>query len=196
MMRSRVAGIALACAGALGLAACGGVNYQRTWITPSEYYRTSYSYAAADRDMKVVTEGNPFAMPDDAFAQAVAAAMQGHNEVHRTNFTTSPNDTARERYRVVFAFDPPVGISNHEPCRRPIESIGHTSERMVVQAAFCEGSSALTAARGNAPRMDGPDSAAFQVLVAGMTKRLFPWDPWELRELRDDDCPSFMVLCP
>jgi hypothetical protein len=196
MMRSRVAGLALAFAGVAFLTACSGVNYQRIYIRPSEYYRTSYSYAAAGRDVRVIAEGNPFEIPDEAFADAVAASMQGHNEVHRTNFTTTPGETARERYRVVMAFDPPVGTGIHAPCRGPVPSSGQASERIIVQAAFCEGNGALTAARGNAPRMSSPDSPEFQALMAGVTRRLFPFDPIELRELRDDDCPPFMMFCP
>ncbi|MSO76812.1 MAG: hypothetical protein EXQ87_07855 [Alphaproteobacteria bacterium] len=132
---------ALACAGLL--AACSGVT-QNYAVYPS-YVGSAATYAAADRDLKLVVIGNPTALPKEAFDSAVAFAMQGKNGQSGTRFATAPGETWRKDYRVVVAFGAPISAAGAAYCRAAPPSEAVTEQHAVqVVLAFCDGERLLS----------------------------------------------------
>ncbi|MEE8272209.1 MAG: hypothetical protein V3R98_10835 [Alphaproteobacteria bacterium] len=196
MTTTRVLGIAAVILAVLVQTACS-YNYARSFIRPT--YRPSlFNYAAAGRDLRVDTQGNPFAASIDQqadFGTVVTALMQDRNWGARTNFTASPGESARPQYRVVVVFDPVEPAPYSALCNGTVRT-GPTEGRIRVRAAFCEtvssGPRVLTGVRGNLVPEATVESPEFAALMAGVTRDLFPiWDA----DFDDDDCPSFVIFC-
>lgn len=154
-------------------AACS--NERVTADLPSPAYTAGeVAYAASDRDMRVTIYGNPFGIDPQAFDQLVTDNMQNRISGVRTNFTTTPNQTARPDYRVVFAFNPAQTMLNSYLCAgQPIQT-SPPGGPIVVQGAFCRGGGALTSATGWLDRPQGPADPDFKALISDMTFALFP----------------------
>ncbi len=178
------------------LAACD-YNHRRSYVEPT--YRPSlFNYAAGGRDLEVQTVGNPYTergLGDQEFPEFIVASMQGHNLGQPTNFTTVPGGTARDQYKVVIVFNPVEPATYRSLCEGEALS-GPTEEKVRVKAAFCQGGRSsgervLTGVRADVVAEAGPNSDAFQRMMAGVTRDLFPlWD-----NDFDDDCRGFIWLC-
>ena len=178
------------------LAACD-YNHRRSYVEPT--YRPSlFNYAAGGRDLEVRTVGNPYdeqGLGDQEFPDFIVASMQGHNLGQPTNFTTAPGETARDQYKVVIVFNPVEPATYRSLCEGEAQS-GPTEEKVRVKAAFCQGGRSsgervLTGVRADVVAEAGPNSEAFQRMMAGVTRDLFPlWD-----NDFDDDCRGFIWLC-
>ncbi|AWU93260.1 hypothetical protein DM194_02680 [Azospirillum ramasamyi] len=184
----------LAVLGSAVLAGC--VNEGVTAGNPSSMYTPSeVVYAASDRDMRVVVLGNPFGMEPQAFGRLVTDNMQGRILGVRTHFTTTPNQSARPDYSVVFAFNPAETTLSGALCAgQPIPTMppgAPPGGPITVQGAFCRGTGflgligqqgflgilgggALTTASGWLNHPTGPDDPAFRTLIGDMTSALFP----------------------
>lgn len=155
------------------------------------YGAGQFSYAGSGRDFRVDVVGNPFGGDDAAFGRTVTDAMQDRHFGPRTNFTTTPGESARSAYRVVMLFDPPVTFNGmrlcgESPTALPTEA-GH--DDVSVYAAFCLGNYSLSRVKGTIGGASGPADPAFRELVGQVTFALFPPD----RQFdRDDDCPPFI----
>ena len=160
---------------ALCVAAAACSNERVTADQPSPAYTAGeVAYAAADRDLRVVIYGNPFGMGAQSFGQLVTDNMQTRIIGVRTNFTTTPNQTARPDYRVVFAFNPAQTMLNSYLCSgQPIQT-SPPGGAIVVQGAFCRGGGSLTSATGWLDRPQGPADPDFKALISDMTFALFP----------------------
>ena len=183
-------------AAAVAISACD-YNYTRSYVEPT-YRPTLFNYAAGGRDLEVLTVGNPYAewgFGDQDFPDFVAASMQGRNLGQPTNFTTRPGQTARDQYRVVIAFNPIEPATYRAICAGDVQS-GPTEEKVRVKAVFCQGGRSsgdrvLTGVRADVVAEAGPESEAFQLMMAGVTRSLFPlWD-----NDFDDDCRGVIWLC-
>ncbi|MCW2243335.1 hypothetical protein [Azospirillum canadense] len=165
----RLAALAL-CAGA---AACS--NERVVADQPmAAYTRAEVAYAASNRDMRVVIQGNPFGMDAQSFGQLVTDNMQNRVSGVDTHFTTTPNDTARPDYRVVFAFNPAQTMLNSYLCAgQPIRT-SPPGGPIVVQGAFCRGGGPLSSATGWLDSPRGPADPDFRQLISDMTFTLFP----------------------
>lgn len=155
------------------LAACSNERVVADHPAPA-YTGAEVSYAASDRDLRVVIHGNPFGIDQQRFEQLVTDNMQNRILGVRTNFTTTPNQSARPLYRVVMAFNPAETMLNSYLCSgQPIRT-SPPGGPIVVQGAFCRGGGSLTSATGWLDRPQGPADPDFRSLISDMTFSLFP----------------------
>ncbi len=148
--------------------------------------------AGGNRDFKVVVRNNPSDMPQEQFDQAVIDGIQNQITFMRTNFTTTPGDSARLQYRIEFFFNPPDSTNGFVLCNRerempqPVARPGTT----YVLGAFCLRDRPLSEAFGsidNAP----PGSPQFNQLMSQLIRSLLP----QVRRGRQTAaCPS-PALC-
>lgn len=166
---------------------CDGVVRTTASIKGSPVYNSGeFGYAAGGRDLRVVIVGNPFGGDQSALDRSVTNAMQGRNFGQETNFTTTPGPSAREMYRVVIVFDPPIGIGGDTVCSTDPATLPPTAgggEAVVLAAAFCRSERALTSVRGDIGRAAGPEDPAFVALIEQVTRDLFP--PKQRKRKRD-----------
>lgn len=172
---ARLATAPLAATLALSLltAACTNERVVQDESVPA-YTPAEVAYAASDRDLRVVVIGNPFGLDPQRFARIVTDNMRHHISGVRTNFTTTPDKTARPDYRVVLAFNPAETFLNSRLCAgQPIRT-APPGGPITVQGAFCRGGGALSSARGWLDRPMGPEDPDFRSLISDMTFALFP----------------------
>lgn len=163
---------------ALLAAACTSeVRLTQQEISPS-YRPGEFAYAGADRDMRVIVVGNPFGGEQEAFEWAVTIKMQGNHWGPRTNFTATPDASARNSYRIVMLFDPPVDMAPARLCRDDPSTLPsiNNPDTTTLFAAFCRERRSLTEIKGSVPRPSGPEDPVFGDLVAEVTNGLFPPD--------------------
>ncbi len=104
--------------------------------------------------------------------------MQGNHWGPRTNFTVTPDASARTSYRVAMLFDPPADLSPARLCRDDpltLPSVTDT-DTTTLFAAFCRERRSLTEIKGSVPRPSGPEDPVFGDLIAEITNGLFPPD--------------------
>jgi hypothetical protein len=138
------------------------------------YTQGEVAYAAADRDLRVVVHGNPFGMEPQALGRLVTDSMQNRIMGVRTNFTTTPNETARRDYRVVLVFNATENLLNSSLCSMNAFATAPPGGPIVLQGAFCRGSGALTSATGWLDEVQAPTDPAFRQFISDMTVSLFP----------------------
>ncbi|MGQ9366082.1 hypothetical protein [Azospirillum sp. A39] len=162
---------------ALGATLLGGCGSRVVADQPlGAYSRGEVSYAASGRDLRVVIHGTPPGTDPQALGGAVTDAMAGHIMGVDTHFTTTPDDSARPDYKVVFAFNPVQPITAMTLCRLdPVPTRNDASGTVTVEAAFCRGG-ALTSATGWADAPLALDSPTFRSLIGDLTFALFPQD--------------------
>ncbi len=178
----------LALGAVLGVALAGCVGQT---ITGPVYYDTPgtrdfFQYAAAGRDFRTVIYGNPTRASKETFDAAVIAAMQGRNWGPTTNFTTTPNESAREGYRVVMAFTGDRYLSGKAACREPRpEALAPAAAAVELQAAFCFRDRALSEVRVGVGAFSTPDDPRLKDAVSQVVLNLFPLrDPYRDRDGR------------
>jgi len=159
------------------VAACASPTVKLTQQEISPVYQAGeFAYAGAGRDLRVMVVGNPFGGPSDEFDRTVTDLMQGNHWGQRTNFTTTPGESARESYHVVMLVNPPQTFPGIKLCRTDPKDLptGARDSGVVLFAAFCRRNESLTEIKGFAESASGPADAAFADLVAGVTNGLFP----------------------
>lgn len=173
----------LALAASLALAGCmasaamigggGRIDFVRV---ETAYSRADFAYAGAGRDMTTEILGNPFAnLAQAAFDRAVTGAMQGAHFGPRTNFTTTPGESARPVYRVRMLWNGPIGTNGHKLCDgTPLQGGGPADGEVRVLAAFCRGDGAATYLSGSVDGATGPDDPRFVHFIRQVTTELFP----------------------
>lgn len=186
----RIRRFVLAALFAAASCAPGGVRLSLQEISTA-YNPGEFAYAGAGRDLRVVVVGNPFGGDQAAFDKAVTDAMQGQHWGQRTNFTSTPGPDARETYRVVLLFDPPIDFNGSHLCRRSATALPTQSSggEIALFGAFCRGKRSLTEIKGQIDGAAGPDDPAFRALVGQVTNGLFPPDRGLLRDR--DECPPW-----
>jgi hypothetical protein len=166
-------------AAALAVTACtaGGVRLTQQEIAPT-YSPGEFAYAGAGRDLRVVVVGNPFGGNRADFERAVTDAMRGQHWGQRTNFTTVPGPSARDRYRVVLLFDPPRSLNGARLCHDDPSTLPSqpTADGIVLFAAFCRGKRSRTEIKGYISSASGQADPVFRSLVGQVTNGLFPPD--------------------
>lgn len=145
----------------------------------------TFQYAAGGRDMLVVPSGNPFAMPDDAFAQALTATMRNNNNGPDTRFVPAPTDTTRPGFFVLAGFNPPNGYPTNRDCVAPPAQTAAVpaADNLFVTMVFCGSQTAMSWVIARGPWPDGPDDPRFVDLIQSSTRALIP--------TRDDDPGDF-----
>jgi hypothetical protein len=158
-----------------GLAGCAGTSGT---LVHSERYPAYTgavrSYAAGGRDLKVDIQGNPTRAPQGEVDRAVIAAMQAaYGET--THFTATPDQRARENFRVVLLFDAPRDSNGHALCRGDLGAAPPSPQIPIrLQAAFCQRHTVLSEVVGEAPAVAGPADPALAQLIGRVTLALLP----------------------
>ena len=175
---------AITAAIAMAAAACAGQSMYGPAISynyvDSPYSPGEVGYAAGGRDLEVVVRGNPFAargVSDAALDDAVIDAMDDQPGWLVTNYTTTPGETARGLYRVVWLFGVPANTSIYAICTdrygAAVDAGGGS-----MMAAFCRGDKPLSYLGGTLADIETPDDRRFTGLVRIATRQLFPhFDP-------------------
>ncbi len=166
--------------------------------TTNVYYHGTYQtglfgYVAGGRDLRVVVTGNPTGAPQEAFDQAVVAAMQGRNWGPTTHFTTRPSETAREAYWVSMIFGGDRYIGERAICRGGAgRDIDPGARPVRLQAAFCERTKPLTSLQVTVDDVASPDDPRLEAMVSAAVVELFPlYDGTR----DDDDCRRPLHRC-
>ncbi len=156
------------------------VNYSHL---ESIYNPGEVGYAADGRDLKVLVRGNPFAsqgVSDEQLARVIVDSMRGTPSCFVANYTTTPNESARELYCVVWLIGVAKNTSIYAICRGvpgDISVDGNTegaSAGRTVLAALCRRErimSYLGGALGNIASVDDPQ---FKDFIKVATRQLFP----------------------
>ena len=160
----------------LGVAPSASALVMTTHGYYHEIYRTGlFGYVAGGRDLRVVVTGNPTAAPQDAFDQAVVAAMQGRNWGPTTHFTTRPSETAREAYWVSMIFGGDHFIGERAICRGGAgRDIDPGARPVRLQAAFCERTKPITSLMVTVNDVASPDDPRLEAMVSAAVVELFP----------------------
>ncbi len=137
--------------------------------------KSTFTYAAADHDFTTVVYGNPFELPDEDVETAITDAMRGHHRGPPTNFTTRPSDNARDGYRMVMMFDPPLTMISHKACGdvsmiRPEPRTG----RIRLLIAFCAGDDIHSEVMASMPATPSPRDPGFANMIARAMWLLIP----------------------
>lgn len=160
---------------ALVLGGCAGQAMTVNNYSPS-YSWEDVRYASEGRDTRVVIRGNPFALQQPAFEQAVLDAMRGQQQWIETNFTATPTN-ARKDFKVVLLFNGPDDVLSGDLCSVPgkFSSVSGSSG-FRVQAAWCYGDDPETEVLGSAGA-NSVNSPSFAALIGQTTRALFPSTP-------------------
>ncbi|MHA1570650.1 MAG: hypothetical protein ACTSWM_02425 [Alphaproteobacteria bacterium] len=150
------------------LAGCAGAATFDTGRSSNNTSRISFATIAGGRDMHTQIFGNPFAVPNDFFADSVTAVFNNRNSRARSNFTTRSGPSARENFRLVLVFNPAQRGLASRLCRNPTEiQLAASSSRPIrLQIAFCHGDTDITSRRGSLPDATGPEDPAFRNFLA------------------------------
>ena len=117
--------------------------------------------------------------------ERVLEAMSDTRWGKRTNFTTSPNESARSAYRIIMLINGST-TSAYRICQyypdRPFGP-GSTRGEVKVVATYCRGESPLTQAIGKVDAA-GPDDPEFRQFIRQMVANLLPSHNPQAREDR------------
>ncbi len=145
----------------------------------SIYNPSEVSYAADGRDLNVIVHGNPFAdqgVSDEQLAKVVVDSMRGTPGWFVANYTTTPNETARELYRVVWRIGVAKNASISAVCR-DVQGGGHTagaSAGRTVLAALCRRERTMSVLGGALGSIASVDDPKFRDFIKKATHQLFP----------------------
>jgi hypothetical protein len=176
--------------GAVGIlvAACQPSHYA-TVQDQGAYSPSEFRYATANKDVRTIIRGNPFAVPEPAVEAVVLEAMQ---PVHwgfelaytpRTHFTTEPDQSANLNYRIEVSFRPAdVGAPSLICTGGNPDGVSAEPETVRARMAFCYREQLLSTTVGTLDGPRGLDDPRFAEMITRMTRDLFPH-----RDFRDGD---------
>lgn len=165
---------AAALVGGLSLAGCAGVGSVVPGSADMTDVRSELVYAASDRDLRTEIVGNPFHSDQATVNAAVTSAMNGAIQFVRTNFTTTPNKTARPDYRMLVVFNPADNPLSSLLCSHGPFQTRPATGNMQVMVAFCRDSGTLSSATGWISGVTDPNAPAFRSLIMDATRTTFP----------------------
>jgi hypothetical protein len=128
---------------AFWLTGCEAPRVVESWPSPDQPLSPIYDYGAGGRDLRLIVQGNPFPMTDDAFARAVENEVQVPLTRQPTRPRLAPGPTARPNYAVVFVFQPSPTFDLYDACQmrgQPVAVLRpDTGQRPSVKlvSAFC-----------------------------------------------------------
>lgn len=179
--------LALTFAAGAVLAACSGsAGVISSHEISSVYDDLQVGYVTRDnRAIPVMIAGNPFNSQRADVDDAILQAMNGSNFGPEVTFAVDPVKPATEKSRVVLAFNPnerpaPGGLCLAVPKSRP-----NAGDTLYVNAAYCQGSEALTEATGRIQGANSPLSKNFETIMVQLTQALFPPNNPNLNEGED-----------
>lgn len=131
-----------------------------------------YQYGAGGRDLRLAVTGNPFDMPQDAFAQKVEQAMPESTGLSpATRPRLNPDASAQDNYSLVFAFQPPRRGDASDLCSGRVGTVS-PGQPVMLDAALCISGFAYSFASGRVVA-DSPDDPRFKSLINQMILALF-----------------------
>jgi hypothetical protein len=196
-MRRVRASIAAALAGGVLTTACAGQPILYNEFVHSGYSPTEYGVGAGRKDLRMVVYGDPFGLGEAEFAAATVAILNRHQPfLQPTHFTTTPDESASARHRMVLIFDQPR-IPVFRLCRTPITTPPARpaepapARTLHVSAAFCLHGGELTAVQGKIDGVEGVDDPKLDRLLGQIVLALFPpidpndddHEPWLMADL-------------
>lgn len=135
---------------------------------------TEVGVAFSDRDARVKIDGNPFVADRQRFEAAIVASMQEAWFRTPTHFTTTPDESVNDAYKVVMVFNPEDGVSRRQLCgAAPIATKPPASEAVVIRAAFCRYAIPAVSVRGYVYDLESPDDARLKSTIGGLMTALF-----------------------
>jgi len=171
------------------LAACQPTHYAVT--QDRAYSPAEFRFASANKDFRTVISGNPFMAPDSDLESVVIDAMQPRNwgfeqaYTPRTHFTTRPDDSANQDYRVEVSFRAEDVATVTSLCAGQPDATASGQQGMIrARMAFCYRTQMLSTTVGALAEPSGLDDPRFRRLIVRMTRDLFPH-----REFRKKDTP-------
>lgn len=146
---------------------------------PSEIGRVTRNGEA----VPVIISGEPFSGEQPALEAAVIEAMSGRNFGPVVAFAIDPSNPAQRNTRVVLVFNPERNVLPNALCGNTVrKGTASAGGEVSVNAALCQGGSAMTGANARAVDVDGPQSANFRSMITQLTQALFPaQNPQRLR---------------
>lgn len=162
---------AFACSAQAAVITHEEIHIQYTW---EEFFG-----AADGKEFQVQIRGNPFAMPDQAFQQAVLAKLQKRSVGPRTTWTVkSETGVQADQYRLVMVFGASSQLGQ-TLCGR-LATLNPPSAKVAsgvqVAAAYCRGDQPMTEAYARTDAAN-PDDKAFNSLISELMAVLFPRRP-------------------
>lgn len=172
-------GAATICA---AFAACGtGTNVVYDIYRDSSYSIRELGYGSRKGALLVETGGDTFGLDRSGFSKAIASYVPANALGVSTRFTADPGPETDPLYRYVLVFGRDRGVIRDQVCllgqpaaasAAPAPSkIPHP---VIISAAFCRGSSALTSAIGEIGQAKGIDDPALKELIAQLSFEIFP----------------------
>ncbi len=172
------------------LAGCvsGATSISRNRVY-GRYDTTEVQWGAGNnRDFHVVVRNNPTSLSIKEFEQAVIGGIRNQVTFMRTNFTTTPGESARLQYRIEFFFNPPDNTNGFVLCNpeREMPSAVERPGTTYVLGAFCLRDKPLSEAFGSAQSAPA-GSVEFNALMSQMIRSLLPL---RHRGRQTASCPS------
>ena len=137
-------------------------------VSTAQQSSLNFATIAGGRDMHTQIIGNPFAIPDDLFANTVTTIFNERNTWTRSNFTTRPGPSARKNFRLVLVFNAADRGLPSRLCRNPgaIPLAPASTRPIRLQISFCHGDKDITSRRGSLPDATGPKDMVFRNFLA------------------------------
>ncbi len=170
-----VAVYALVCLTILAACAEGVTTISRSRVY-GRFSTTEIQWAAGGgRDFKVVVRNTPAGTAPEGFERTVIDAIQGQVAFMRTNFTTTPGESANTNFRIEFFFDAPQTTNGFAVCNpdRDLPDAEPQPGRTVILGALCLRDKPLSEAFGS---MVGAPSGSpgFDRLMSQLIRALLP----------------------
>lgn len=131
-------------------------------------------YAGMDRDFWVIVQGNPYATPKAELDSAVISAMAQTRVGRFSNFTTTPDDSARRAYRVVLQMGGAT-VNGYSLCKTDPQSLA--SDQAVtgpVSITYCLGGTPMTQVVTTLDGVANAGDPQFESRIKQAVTALFP----------------------
>jgi len=145
------------------------------------YTKLSYSYSPRDiayaggsGELWTEIGGNPFAVPQADFDQAVTDAMYAAHAGPPTKFTTNPGPTARRMFHVRLLFNGPPSNSSLICAGPPPAVPAPSGGSFTLYAAFCQDADSLAFLQAQGDSFSSPTDPDFREFIRQVTAHLFP----------------------
>jgi len=145
------------------------------------------TYAAYNRDVEVITIGNPTSSPDDQLEALITDSLQENYRFLQTNFVAGPSDRILEPYKIVFIFNPRPDLLENEICENPAKAGTVTPPSGTeITAVFCE-KMALTHISASFPSKPSLENGEFRHVINYLSWQLVPRGKEENQESCDPE---------
>lgn len=180
--------IALSMLGSM-LGGCTGDGTRATRVATSPALQNPHARATAESAMArgpllVVVQGNPYTLPDDAFAARVLEDIQAAMAWTSTpRLTSDPAAATAPSLRVVMTFNAGAVGATAQCLGGTRGGAPRDHGAVRVLASLCSASDALSSTSGRIDRSSGIDDPLFTSLISQVTDDLFSQPPSRFPEV-------------